>query len=147
MRVGRARIGQRSAVTFGALAAAVALAACGGGGGDAAASETAEPAAVQETRVPEALVVYRPAMVDTPLTAAELPEWPGPAPAELLTPDPAGPAPESGTITAREAVTQVWDAAVDNDAVLEDGQRPTEVDGGLWAVEGDVDWLVLAPQE
>lgn len=96
--------------------------------------------------MPASLVVYRPAMVDTPLNAADVPAWPGPDPAEMLTPDPDGAAPESGTITAGETVAKVWHAAVDNDAVLEDGQRPIEVEGGLWATGGSVDWLVVAPQ-
>lgn len=149
MRSSGARIGYRgAAVIVSMFACAAVVAACGSGGGQSTLSGATHGAAgAAEDPVPDGLIVYRPAMVDTQLTPADLPDWPGPDPAELLEPDPDGPAPESGTITAPDTVRRVLGAAADNDAVMEPGQRPDEVDGGLWATGQGVQWLVVAPAE
>lgn len=100
------------------------------------------------TSYPDRVIVYRPAMLDTGLTVDDVPQWPGPDPSEFLENPPAGgiTSGESGTLTGNDAHT-VYRAARNRDVLLQEGQDPIDVTDALWAVDGDVQWLVVAPQE
>lgn len=120
-------------------AAVLALSACGTGDGDSPGEDTDDTAA----GVPDELVIYRPGMVDTELTADDLPHWPGPDPAEFLEPD--APSGERGTISGTDAAT-VYDVAQENpETLLEEHQAPADADEALWWVDGQADWLVIEP--
>ncbi|WP_216695115.1 hypothetical protein [Dietzia psychralcaliphila] len=88
-------------------------------------------------------------MVDTALTVADVPEWPGPAPSEFMESNyPSG---LCGTLTGPEA-KHVYEAALEHPiALLQEGQLLEEGEilsgtpDALWASEGVVVWLVVEP--
>lgn len=99
------------------------------------------------TDYPDQVIVYRPGMLDTSLTVDDVPQWPGPDPSEFLENPRAGEitSGESGWLSGQEAHA-VYDAALEHDALLQDGQEPDELTGAIWAAEGEAQWLVVEPQ-
>lgn len=88
-------------------------------------------------------------MVDTALTADDVPEWPGPAPSEFMEPD--NPSGLCGTLTGPEA-NVVYEAALEHptalleEGQLEDGEILNDAPSALWESEGVIVWLVVEPQ-
>ncbi|RVW02425.1 hypothetical protein EF834_12665 [Rhodococcus spongiicola] len=114
----------------GVAVAGLALAAVGcGSGGNEAIEGTGTSVAETTEPVPDRVSVCRPALVDTPISADELPVWPGPDPSEFLEPNP--PSGECGEIGGEQA-SAVYLAALDNP-------------DALWNVDGIVRWLVVDP--
>lgn len=142
---------RRYAAGVGACLAGVALVAgCGSDGTSGSSSAESVPSSTaQELAIPEEVIVCQPGMVDTALTADDVPEWPGPAPSEFMEPNyPSG---LCGTLTGPEA-KDVYDAALGHPtALLEEGQLGdgeilNDAPNALWASEGVIVWLVVEPQ-
>lgn len=92
--------------------------------------ETAGVGAATETeRLPERVLVHRPAYLDTNISADALPVWPGPHPSDFLEPSP--PSGQSGEIAGEQAGATYVAALRNPDA--------------LWNVGGTVQWLVVDP--
>jgi hypothetical protein len=89
------------------------------------------------------VVVYRPGMIDTGLTAGDVPRWPGPAPADFLDPHP--PSGERGTLTGDDAAAVYREAQENPETLLTDGRAPRDATGALWWVDHHVEWLVVDP--
>lgn len=121
---------------------ALLLAGCGGSSQDTSGpTDTSEPAAALGS--PGTVTVFRPGMLDTDLSPGDVPDWPGPAPADFL--GPGSPSCERGELTGEDAEL-VHDAAVDHpEALLQDGQDPREASGALWSVDDNIEWLVVEP--
>ncbi|MFC4604308.1 hypothetical protein [Rhodococcus kronopolitis] len=79
--------------------------------------------------MPDRVVVHRPGFIDTDITPADVPVWPGPHPSEFLEPSP--PSGESGEVVGEQAGA-VYLAALGNP-------------DGHWNVGGTVQWLVVEP--
>lgn len=147
---------RRYATAVGACLAGVALLAGCGNDGSSAQSATEEATAAgspsseatQERAIPERVIVCEPGMIDTALTVDDVPKWPGPPPRDFIELNhPSGPC---GTLTGPEAEA-VYEAAVNHPAALleegrlESGENLSNTIA-LWAVEGDIAWLVVEPQ-
>jgi len=151
----------RLVTTVGAgLAATGLLVACGSGSGDslrppptpeATVESSVSSDAQQEPAAPQSVIVCQPGMVDTALTADDVPAWPGPPPAEFELPAPT-PAPRGcGMLTGPQART-VYEAAVAHPAALleeghlESGDDLSDTSDALWGLDGMVVWIVVEPQ-
>ncbi|MEJ6549804.1 hypothetical protein PQI66_09640 [Corynebacterium sp. USCH3] len=147
---------RKSALTVlpAAVAAALVVSACSAGDRtDAPSSSRTATTPVAETEqvpeqvaepVPDTVVVHRPGMLDTALTAGDVPAWPGPDPAEFLEPDP--PSGERGTISGDEAA-EMYRAAQENPGtLLPDGQSPRDITDAVWWLGDEAQWLVVEPR-
>lgn len=145
----------RNAVVRACLASVALLAGCGNevpSGSSPAEERQAEslsPSAPQVLALPERVIVCQPGMVDTALTADDVPEWPGPPPSEFIEPDhPLGPC---GTLTGSQA-KGAYEAAVNHPVALleegrlEQGDTLSDTLDALWSSEGVIIWLVVVPQ-
>ncbi|WP_255312533.1 hypothetical protein [Rhodococcus tukisamuensis] len=106
---------------------ALAVVGCGSGGNEVAGVGTDIAAAAESVPIPDKVVVHRPGLIDTDISPAAVPAWPGPHPSEFLEPSP--PSGESGEIAGDQAAA-VYVAALDNP-------------DALWNVGGIVQWLVV----
>jgi hypothetical protein len=131
------------------------LAGCGGDGTSGPVPtevppvESAFSSTAQALAIPEDVIVCQPGMVDTALTVADVPEWPGPAPSKFMEPNyPSG---QCGTLSGPEA-KDVYEAALEHptalleEGQLEEGEILSGTPGALWASEGVIVWLVVEPQ-
>ncbi len=129
------------------------LAGCGNGGssgtppvettstGSSPSSDT-----THERAIPEQVIVYQPGLVDTNATVDDVPAWPGPPLTEFM--DSTGPWGPSGTLTGPDAQV-VYEAAVehgDPDALLEEGEEPSDASGSFWGLDNVVVLLIVQPQ-
>lgn len=118
----------RAVVGFAVAGLALAVAGCSSGSNDAV--EGAGITEAAETKpIPDRVAVHRPAWIDTDISPADVPVWPGPHPSEFLMPSP--PSGTSGEIAGAQAGA-VYLAALGNP-------------GEVWNVGGTVQWLVVEP--
>jgi hypothetical protein len=103
----------------------LAVAGCSSAGGTVTGSGIIP--ATESSPLPERVLVQRPGLIDTDISAVEVPMWQGPDPSEFLAPNP--PSGESGVITGERAGV-VHLASLDNPRAL-------------WNVGGTVQWLVV----
>ena len=150
---------RRHAVAVGVgLAAFGLVAACGSGGssGQAPASESADEGSTSseaspEPVVPDSVLVCQPGMVDTALTADDVPAWPGPPPSEFEMPAASPVVRGCGTLTGPVAHA-VYQAALAHPAALLDegrlerGEGLSDTSDALWGVDGLVEWIVVEPR-
>ena len=116
---------RRAVAGFAATGLVLAVAGCSSAGG-AVAGSGITPAA-ERSPLPDRVLVQRPGLIDTDISAFDVPVWQGPDPSEFLAPSP--PSGESGVITGDRAGV-VHLAALDNPRAL-------------WNVGGTVQWLVV----
>lgn len=145
-------MGRRPASVIGAVLAGTALVVAGCGSDDPAPATTAEPdpaattqatGTAEEPAVPREVIVCEPGLVDTAATVDDVPEWPGPRPADFMSITPSSGA--CGTLTGPDAQV-VYEAALDHPgALLEEGEEPGDSSDALWALDTVVVWLVVDP--
>lgn len=146
---------RRSSLIGAVLAgAALVLAACGSDEPEPAAvaapsaeqgatSAAQEAAEAEELAVPREVIVCEPGLIDTNATVDDVPRWPGPKPADFMSPTP--PSGMCGTLTGDEAKV-VYEAALENPAaILEEGQQPDDPAGGMWGLGTVVVLLSVEP--